>query len=85
VVTAPHDANTPDGALWFTGLNNVCQFSAAAIGWITTRGKITVYRNGLHNMPAKGIAVGPDGAPWFSDGGPWIGGSPPASGMLRQR
>jgi virginiamycin B lyase len=52
----------PDGALWFTGLEEV--------GQITTGGSVNLwqstYPEELVGLP-EGIAAGPDGALWFTD------------------
>ena len=53
----------PDGALWFA--------EGAAIGRITTSGKITTFSTGtqktyLDDLGVQDIAVGPDGALWFT-------------------
>lgn len=57
----PQDIATgSDGALWFT------QNSPSGIGRITTRGKITLYTDGISEPPIS-LALGPDGAIWFTE------------------
>ena len=60
----------PDGALWFT------EFTAGKIGRITTDGVITEFNVPVHIPTNQGavhigdpvsLAVGPDGALWYSD------------------
>ena len=52
----------PDGALWFTDLDN------NSISRITTSGSITTYTKTGIFQPIS-VTAGPDGALWFSYGG----------------
>jgi virginiamycin B lyase len=52
----------PDGALWFTTVAE----SNYSIGRITTKGKVTVYRDKGIDSP-NGITAGRDGALWFTN------------------
>ena len=61
----------PDGALWFTAVSACCSpNSHDVIGRVTTSGQFTMRSlpsgQGLPN--AGGLAVGPDGALWFTEG-----------------
>ena len=63
----------PDGALWFTNFSNIsppCS-SCKSIGRITTSGAATIYSDpsDTANSPF-GMAAGPDGAVWFTNGNP---------------
>jgi streptogramin lyase len=54
----------PDHALWF--VDNY--FQGAAIGRITTGGRITLFTKGISSGTGlQDIAVGPDGALWFTE------------------
>jgi len=54
----------PDRAIWF--VENF--FGSAAIGRISTNGRIASYSNGISRGAAlQDIAVGPDGALWFTE------------------
>ena len=58
---APSDVTTgPDGALWFTNLNN------NTIGRITTAGVVSSYTGTGVDAP-QSITTGPDGALWFTN------------------
>jgi streptogramin lyase len=54
----------PDHALWF--VENI--FGGAAVGRITTKGRITTFTNGISaGTSAQDITVGPDGNLWFTE------------------
>jgi streptogramin lyase len=54
----------PDHALWF--VENY--FQGAAIGRITTNGRITLFKKGISSGAGlQDITVGPDGALWFTE------------------
>jgi streptogramin lyase len=70
----------PDGALWFTESGRIagsdwCSLRkrpagcASEIGRITTAGTITEFLIPSWNASPAGIAVGPDGAVWFTESG----------------
>ncbi len=64
----------PDGALWFTNLNN------GSIGRITMLGTTTTFANPAMNEPG-GITVGPDKALWFANFNSNSIGRMPTSGL----
>src|SRR5260370_24872662 len=60
----PHDvAPARDGGVWFTAQ------SAGYLGWLDpATGEVRQVPLGDHSAP-HGVIVGPDGAPWVTDGG----------------
>src|SRR5215472_11571652 len=60
----PHDvAPAVDGGVWFTAQ------AAGYLGWLDPNsGEIRQIPLGPHSAP-HGVIVGPDGAPWMTDGG----------------
>ncbi|HEX4490277.1 MAG TPA: S8 family serine peptidase [Acidimicrobiia bacterium] len=58
----------PDGNLWFTNLGPPRSASVGSIGRITTAGVVTSYTADGKVYQPVGIAVGGDGALWFTQG-----------------
>src|SRR5689334_12915364 len=62
--THPHDvAPAQDGGIWYTGQ------AKGVLGWLDPNsGDIREIALGPRSAP-HGVIVGPDGAPWITDGG----------------
>jgi virginiamycin B lyase len=61
----------PDGNLWFAGVGYSEGSFTDVLGKVTPQGEVTEYTVGAHpeNLGLSDIAVGPDGALWFTIGG----------------
>src|SRR5215467_11824169 len=68
-------ATGPDGAMWFTDLDN------NSIGRISMTGQVTSYTDPAISLP-YGIVAGPDGALWFTNSGSGSIGRITTSGQL---
>jgi streptogramin lyase len=68
----------PDGNMWFTDPTGLVAGGTNSIGRITTAGTITEFSTGLQESNKSiplGIAPGPDGNLWFTDGANVLGGN----------
>lgn len=86
-ISTPVDiAAGPDGNLWFAvaryGDPGIPEYTPGAIGRITPTGVVTIFSEGLNpGSDPRGIAAGPDGNVWFTDG-PRTAGTTPAIGRI---
>ena len=73
----------PDGNLWFGETSN---YYGAQVGKMTTAGAVTQYPLPalLFNATIAGMAVGPDGAIWFSEYGTNAVGRITTAGVMTQ-